>query len=51
MSSSEFKKELNELITKIKRESRNSSNPIPSLKVKDSKKIYKRKQKHEVIGE
>lgn len=47
--SNEFKEKLNELVSKIKRESRNSSNPIPSLKVKDSKKIYKRKQKYEVV--
>lgn len=50
--SNEFKEKLSELVSKIKRESRNNSNPIPSLKVKDSKKIYKRKQKHEIgVGE
>lgn len=47
----EFKTKLEELVSKIKRESRDSSNPIPSLKVKNSKKVYKRTPKYKNLEE
>lgn len=38
----QLKEQLEEIVSKIKRESRNSSKPIPVMKIKDSSKVYKR---------
>lgn len=47
----DLKQELEEIVSKIKRESRNSSKPIPVMKIKDSNKGYKRSPKHKNKGE
>lgn len=44
MNLEELKEQLEEIVLKIKRESRNSSKPIPVMKIKGSKKVYKREK-------